>query len=69
MTNKAFVEDHDRLWGLPMAQRMTLAIFEENSDEILAVNVNYVATKNDTFYQELALKVRNRLLLENGDQT
>lgn len=54
--NKAYVEDHDRLWRLPMAQRMTLAVFEENSDQILALNVNYVATKDDTFQHELETK-------------
>lgn len=59
IANKAFVDDHDRLWRLPMAQRMTLAVFEENSERILALNVNYVATKDDIFHQELDAKVLN----------
>lgn len=42
-----------RMWMAQFKQKMTLICLKEGSNDIIAMNVNYVISKNDTFYDHL----------------
>lgn len=55
--NKEYVDDLVRLWRGAMEQKTSIVCFREGSDEIIALNVLIVNTRNDTFMKEIAEQV------------
>lgn len=48
LENKDFVEDFHRFWREILQQKMSLLCLREESNEIVALNVIFIATKGDT---------------------
>lgn len=47
------------MWRTVFEQRMTLICLREGSDEIVAMNANYVFTKGDAFHDQIIAQVKN----------
>lgn len=46
-----------RLWRGALQQKLTTVCFREDSDEIIAINVLIISTKNDTYKKEIKQQV------------
>lgn len=57
LDNKGLYESlHNRFRGI-CAQKMSLICLREGCDDILAMNVNYVCTRGDTYNDEIIAQV------------
>lgn len=46
-----------RIWMVQIKQKMTLICLKEGSNDIIAMNVNYVTSKGDMYADEFCAKV------------
>lgn len=47
------IADYSRGWRALLKQKCALACFRAGSDDIVGVNMNYVLTKDDTFFKDV----------------
>lgn len=67
-----YVEDYVRTWRGLLKQKMTLVCFQENSDEIIGLNVVFNTSKADTYFDELKKLVSHgakRVLITDTHRT
>lgn len=57
-TNDVYAEDYLRSCRRQMQTKTSLVCFREDTDDIVGLNITYVATKNDPFWQEARELVR-----------
>lgn len=46
------IDEFKQLWNLTFKQKMAIACFKNGSDEIIAMNANYIKSKDDTRMKE-----------------
>lgn len=54
-----FIEDWQTAWQIVMDQKMAIACFKEDSDEIVGMNLTYVICKDDNFLEYLKETVKD----------